>query len=483
MAFTALSMFFVYYLLSGWLVGGRWDLNEHIAFAYRLSEGNGIYANGKTDLYFPTSPYFPGVGYLSYLFQLLGLTDPMLNNTVMIFCSVLIGFLSVYCLYKITLKLYPDTHKDMLAVFISLIYLTHFKDYMFYMKEFKPDTILLVIAFTIFLVFESGKLSNALKALIIGGLLFICVFFKQSFFLIYIGFTALILFKNTYTLKIKLGLLFATGAIGLLALFFVFSIPNLYYFAVESMGEHQFLDLGTIFYYISKGLIYDSIFILLLIFFLFKNYKRLFKLNFENAYLCFAILWFVFSIISTIKDGGNTGNFEVGLIVLVPFAVRCMHDILNPVYANKLWQTIAMAALVFLSVYYAKDMRDNYYSLKDQWATDKLKAAFIEKTFANKNGFVDGNTYIISQKAHIKSLTEFETLGHFNTIPNYKFSTITAAIESKTYDLIYLSKMSPTRFDSFKDTMMKQAIKTHYMIYQNAEMPESLEGKILVPKP
>ena len=75
-----LTVFFLSLLFESFALGGRWDLNEQIAFSQRLMEGINSYANGQTDLFFPSSPYFPGVGYLSYIYSSIGFDDIYFNE-------------------------------------------------------------------------------------------------------------------------------------------------------------------------------------------------------------------------------------------------------------------------------------------------------------------------------------------------------------------------------------------------------------------
>ena len=58
-SFLLAIIYFTHLYLASFLSGGRWVLIEQIAFAQRLLEGVASYANGMTDLFFPTSPYFP----------------------------------------------------------------------------------------------------------------------------------------------------------------------------------------------------------------------------------------------------------------------------------------------------------------------------------------------------------------------------------------------------------------------------------------
>ena len=100
-------VFFLYILVNSLIEGGRWDLNEQIAFGDRLSSGISTYANGITDLYFPSSPYFPGVGFLSALYQYIGIDNIYVNNQLMLLTAVFIGLVYFILLRKLSMLFLP----------------------------------------------------------------------------------------------------------------------------------------------------------------------------------------------------------------------------------------------------------------------------------------------------------------------------------------------------------------------------------------
>ena len=102
---------------------------EQIAFAQRLLEGVASYANGMTDLFFPTSPYFPGVGIISYLYSIIFTENIYTNAVMMLATGVTIGFIFFIQIQKLTLKLYPQLSKTFVLTITTLLYVTHFKSY------------------------------------------------------------------------------------------------------------------------------------------------------------------------------------------------------------------------------------------------------------------------------------------------------------------------------------------------------------------
>lgn len=174
-----IALFFITAALKSLVTGGRWDLNEQIAFAYRISDGIISYCNGITDLFFPSSPYFPGVGFLSYFYKILGIDDIFLNNQLMIITAVLIGILFFILIFKLTKKIYSSIPTNIIFVLGILLLIFNFRSCLDYMIEFKPDTILLVVGLTSIFLFESNKKPTFLKYFIAGVLLFFVSFLKQ----------------------------------------------------------------------------------------------------------------------------------------------------------------------------------------------------------------------------------------------------------------------------------------------------------------
>jgi len=482
-------------------VGGRWDLNEQIAFATRLFNGVAYYANGIDDLFPPSSPYFPGVGFISYFLQICGLDNLQINEIVMLLIAVLIGLSYFILLFKVTRYLYPEIEKKTILLFLTLIYSTGFRSYLSYMIEFKPDTILLVISMIIFLLIERKKRLTYVDISLSGLFLFIATFFKQSSFLIYLFTFILICTKETLTKKDKVILIFIYSVIALIALTIIFSIDNLYYFTVHVMSLHPFQSLyNCLKYWIYIPCKNNFIFIISLIYFFWIRYKKISFYTNEGKYLLFAMMWFIFAIISAAKVGGNDGNTEVGLIVFAPFVIYSVNNILKSLgmleldiklnYSlppNKLHthaislncSKVINIILCCLIVVHSSKAFIHIIQTIVKINHDSATIYYLRDKFAGKKAFIDGNTYIVSQAANLEILTEAETIGHFNNIPNYNMSHLKRALKTQIYDLIFLKH----DINYFKDKEILRIISEKYMIYKDRAMPGHLYNKILIPKP
>tara|TARA_B100000900_G_C20601770_1_gene725957 strand:- start:178 stop:1575 length:1398 start_codon:yes stop_codon:yes gene_type:complete len=460
-------------------IGGRWDLNQQIDFAQRLLDGISAYSNGQTDLFFPSSPYFPGVGYLSYLYNLLGFTDVYLNNIILLITAVSVGFVFFKLLIKLTSKIYPNISSNIIFLITAILFTTHFRSFIVYMIEFKPDAILLVTGLIAVFFLEKNDKPNNFSLVIVGILLFCATFFKQSSFLIYILVYLFVILNNFISVKHKIVTLTVFSTIGVLALFLMFfNIENLYYYTVEVISKHEMLGTNEIFHLISRSFIYNILFCFSLIYFFCKRYKNFSFKQTETKYFIFALIWFSFSLLSAFKIGGNKGNVEVGLIVFIPFAIFAINDILKNFFQKQLFHIITKTILfvgIFSYSYLLFNDTKNYIS---KVKNDKESIEFLSKVFKNKNVFVDGYTYVVSKESKMNILTEAETLSHFNNIPNYDMTKVKNAIDQKIYDLIFLDE----KLDYLNDKEIEKKIYKNYEFYLNKNLPSQLKNKILIPK-
>jgi len=478
-AWLTYGLIFTYFtqlLLKTLSRGGRWELNEQIAFGDRVVSGISSYANGITDLFFPSSPYFPGVGYLSASLQYIGIDNIYINNQIMLTIAVLVGFIYFILLKKITKKLYPSIPNIVIYFMLILFFITHFTLYTFYMKEFKPDTMLLLLAGIIFIVLEKNERITLINLGIVGILLFGATFFKQSFFIIYFLAFLLIYTNDSFTLKEKLTIFFSYALIGLFALYLIFNVENLYYFTVEILGQHPMHSGYTHFLHYRNGFDTNKIFLLILIYFLLKNYKEFSLKETKSKYFLFAVVWFIFAAISTAKTGGNIGNLEVGVIVFMPFVIYTLHNIFEKYYCDKPFYILVSMVLVLMLILNIAALAKSTLNLKRTIQTNKISAKYLHKNFNNKSVLIDGDTYILSKMSGLDILTEVDTIGHFNYIDNYDMSRIKDALNNQKYDLIFFQN-KPTYF---KDENIMKIMNSRYKVLIDKDMPSYLKNKILI---
>jgi hypothetical protein len=471
------TTYFTYLYLVSFFEGGRWVLNQQIAFAQRLHEGISSYANGQTDLFFPSSPYFPGVGLLSYLYSGIGIGNIYLNKLFMLGTAVTIGVIYFIQLQKLTLKIYPHLSKTFVLTIITILFATHFKSYISYMFEFKPDTILLVIGLILLFLIEKEVKPNLKTLFVVGLLLFISVFFKQTFFIIYFLVFILIFFNSFLSAKEKIITLLSYSVIGLLALTIIFSIDNLYYFTVKVMSQHLMYDIKAILFIFGKSFIYNLIFCSSLLYFFYKRYFKFSLQSLETKYFIFAFAWFVFASLSAAKTGGQRGNVEVGFIVFIPFVIYAFNEILKTFYNKWYYNFFIITVLAIGISAYSFKIITHTSLLANKLNEDYESIEFLSQEFKNKNVFVDDLTYIVAKASGLKIITDYDTVFFLNQIPNYDLSKLKNAINNNAYDLFFVT----TNPCSYKDTKICK-IEDSFINYSNINLPIHLEGKLLLQK-
>lgn len=470
------SIYFFSLLLNAFDGGGRWSLNEQIAFGDRVVNGVVSYANGIDDLFFPSSPYFPGVGFISAFIEYLGVTDLYILNKIMLCIAVVLGFSYIIILQYIT-KLFKQNISTFFILVVSFIlYISSFHMYKFYMWEFKPDTILLVITTVIFILLEIKEKLSYKRFIVILILLFLASFMKQSVFITYFITVFLLITKPNMSLKNKISLSSIVFLTGVLSLFLLFQINNNIYFTVTAMGQHPFLTKEEILTFFKDGVLGNKLYIIFLIFYIVKNVTRLKKLSIEFKYFVFATIWFLFSLISTAKLGGNLGNFQVGLIVYLPFVIIALDQLTHKFNDKNIFKYVVLLYAFGLFMKVPENIYVKYNSFSESISNDRGAISFLSTRFANKKAFIDGDTYIVAQSAGMDIITEAETVAHFNNIIGYDMTILKNALSNQVYDVIFLK----SDLSYYKDKSIQDIIQQKYVPYEKESLPKHLQKNILL---
>ena len=97
--------------IDGIINEGSWVLNQQIALGDRFLNDGIRYSSGIDDLFIPSSPYFPGVGFLSSFLQILLKNNFYLLNQLMIIISISLGCIYFFILKILTKKFFPQIPK------------------------------------------------------------------------------------------------------------------------------------------------------------------------------------------------------------------------------------------------------------------------------------------------------------------------------------------------------------------------------------
>ena len=258
----------------------------------------------------------------------------------------------------------------------------------------------------------------------------------------------------------------------------VFSIDNIYYFTVESISQHLSQDISSILSIFGRSFLLNIILFSSTLFFIYNRYLYFSINKLETKYFIFACVWCVISFLSAAKEGGNRGNVEVGIIVFIPFAIYALNEITKE-FINRLFLSLSLIALLIGGIFvYSTKAFMRTKILAEKVDKDHQSIEFLSKEFKNKSVFVDGKTYILAEASGLNVVTEHMTVVFLNDIPNYNLHRVKNAIDSNVYDLFFLEKANPCIYKQ-KTICNKQE---KFISYQNKNLPDHLEGKLLLKK-
>ena len=303
----------------------RWDLLQQIAMAdnYLIS---GSFYPGRAELApSDVSVYFPGVALLALVVSKIGISSHLVEVMLGIASVTLLLFFFVQ--YKVARHLFG--HEITPTKFVPIIIISSLflcPAWFFYASEFKPD----IIAFTIGLGCVHLVLHREVKAtyaqVIFGGFITgLALIFKQQYLAFIIG-----LSLHALVFPTKKRLLFSVNALAgaLLILIAIFRNEDAQFWSIEVLRNDGLVSFP---YYFRVH--FSTAIAFVTFFYCYFSYIRLTDGCFTLKYLVPSLnskhltsspwVWGVFflalaAFASSFKRGGDEGNTELALILLLP---------------------------------------------------------------------------------------------------------------------------------------------------------------------
>jgi hypothetical protein len=347
------------YLLSLGLVND-YNVLDHLAMVDRLQSGGTLYS-GASD--FPTmasSNYFPGLSFVIIATQLFVSDGFLVEALHLVGLMALLWFFLIQFLISRDLETIPAEHFAAIWVFSTLLLLANWH---MYALKFKPDTLALAIGMTaLYCLEKTGGLSRKNMLLVLGFsiLLAVPLIFKQQYIAFIGGFVVYSFFQRSAK-----NMLAAAVSIGVasLVVYFVGSIENAWLWTFEVLSDDGLVNLWAWGFDHLKLSIRLAAALIILIGIagfgvlspLAKPYEfvmvRMQLLNKPWAMpLIFAS---AASFLSGLKAGGNAGNTELAIMLLLPFIIMIFRNI-----EVKVSYAIAIVALLTV-------IGDGYRGFKD----------------------------------------------------------------------------------------------------------------------
>lgn len=453
--------------------GGRWDLNEQIAMADRVAAGEIYYSTEQAGFYLSSSPYFPGVSFLSLAVSKVSYEH---RDTILLLIATSVGILFLYMLARITIKM--GVKKEFTYLSILAISIFYFNSWKSYMTEFKPDSLVLLLGVGIFynLINITEKGRKLLNVFLILFYLITIGLLKQQSIAIYIGIFLFSISSKQINNKDKGVLIISIILSGLIVLGVILLIPNCLNNTIMMVKQHPIMSLKDIiimFYGTLKEL---WLFFILLIVYVIDVIKGNRKLNIkEKIWLFLAVPWLFLSLLSAIKVGGNGGNIEVGFLPFIPFVVLYIYDFFGE--KNNLDKLVFVFLIILIIIVIPPVLKG--YSNWNKIQNDRKQIVnYLNDNFYGKTVLFNGDVYMQIMKSGLIPKSEVDTaLGIFG-LAGQDMTLFYKEITNKKYDLIYID--IPIEAFGYKE--FEKSILDNYEYLKDDSMPEILENKIMIPK-
>lgn len=438
---------------------GVWVSLQQIAMGDMIAQSGNfttLYPDPKGTMIFPASPYFPGVAILSYLIS--NIIPASIFEFVFLFSACFIIIILSYLQYKILLPI-NDRIIPFLA-FTLLVYAAILTPFAIYAVQFKPDAISLCFGLAGLILFNKP---TGFSRFGIAPFLFAAgIIFKQQylFYEIGVGIVGLYyLLKRDYALC---SFLVIAAIWTLVFIAGIFLLPTFaYYHTISALANDPLMSLKT-WLGMNKGLLQNcGIFIVALFAFtpwnaVQKNAQSLSKQASFLPYFAGAAVYFLGSILSSFKDGGDDGNTALALVLFVPL----LYQLVRPIGVVKLLALILFAcSLLYPQWHYMEHRVMQARAYEDAFVQlaqgERNSLIYIDVTFYNAarraqmHHIHDGRTarWTATREIHTgkDALWDFAALHHPEFILHYsqakmdpkEWKRFTALMQKNGYKLVF----------------------------------------------
>ena len=393
-------LLFFFIVLLNQSLGGvqRWDLNEQIGMADNLYFDGSLYPNNDFSI---VSIYTPGVSIIAYFFRSLGLSDHL--SELLLACAAITLFLTIILFYK-TIELYRKPNEYFFEIQIIYTFLICL-GFVSYSTEFKPDTIAFLLCFFGLYLYQKNK---NIKTMILGSILIgASILFKQQsvFFIIGLVFYSLFNFKKKDDLVFTILSTFVFS-LSTLCLYSFDAIYKFNYKIISDDGFQPFLDVLRFLWDQFKWVILTICVLIPLVKRTPANINKYANLL-KNPYTYVVGSIFLGSFMSFLKNGGNTGNIQVGLFYSSLLFWFFFKDI-------KFKKVSVLICLLISLISIDLGKIENYR----KYVQDKNMIKSIVGKNLYQNIFTDSDVYSLSRNLRSKTskITNYETLKYLNIL-------------------------------------------------------------------
>jgi hypothetical protein len=349
------------------------------------------------------------------------------------------------------------------------------------MHEFKADSAVLLFGGVIVWLIERCETDKSRINIKYLLLMFVTAFAmdvtKQQALYIDFALGIYLVFTKKFNVAEKVKILASLVLAGIVDLIVIFSIPGLEITAIKNLKAMPYHDLSRIIadtnVTILRNMVCVVVLVAMLVIWILKKVKLS---SLANKWLLVSLLFLAGQTVGEWKEGGNYGNYEVGLVCFLPFAVLSVHYFFTNYILKEKQRDVAMLCSLVLAVvmlYMACSIPCKRASeVADKINSDTAVSEYLSKAADGKTVMYHSNQYM--QIAKSTALPGLDLM----TIPSYLDEyddVVKDNIKNQTNDFIYAKK---SHFDS--DTL--KLIEENYILVEDSDMPDSLQNKLWIAK-
>ena len=353
----------------------RWDLLDQIAMLDNYIYNGSLYPDPNSSQPTGASVYFPGIALILLFLSRIGVASIPVELLLVLACLILCAFVLIQKLVMERLasqRIEWNYYVPAIIIFTTVVT----PSYLFYGREFKPDTIALLTGYvSLFIAFPNKEYPKRTPwwRIVLGGTLCgLAIVFKQQYLAFLLGVVAF----NAWS-RVPKRVVFAITVLAWLCICisFLLSIQHLRFWTIKVIADDGFLPLRDILSLNSTTLFRFALFIAVFGLLSLRNISslslkktlsqlpKIISKDFTWAILPSALAAFA----SAIKVGGNAGNTQLGLFLLAPFILLIFRNISIWKLACLAWVSILFAASQSIDAVFnyraAVEYRDNAIEL------------------------------------------------------------------------------------------------------------------------
>jgi hypothetical protein len=346
------------------------------------------------------------------------------------------------------------------------------------MHEFKADSAVLLFGGVIVWLIERCETDKSRINIKYLLLMFVTAFAmdvtKQQALYVDFALGIYLVFTKKFNITEKVKILASLILAGVVDLVVIFSIPGLEITAIKNLKNMPYHDLSWIIAD-AKTLIIAQKYVvaLLVMMFIIWILKKVKLPSLANKWFLVSLLFFAGQTVGGCKLGGNSGNYEVGLVCFLPFAVLSADYLLTNYILKEKRRDVVMLCSLMLAVtmlYVACSVPCKMASdVADKINTDTAVSEYLSEVADGRKIMYNAGNYM--QIARSTALPGLD----LDSVPSYideYTNTRSDSIKNQTYDFLY---------SSFSGDLLK-LVEENYTLVEDPDMPESLHEQLWIAK-